>query len=205
MGNGQQKSCSSLPQVLMIGLDGAGKTTVLHKFKQRINSSTAATIGFNVETISPNTERTKNSGKDSKTKSFSFTLWDVGGQGGANSIRHLWEHHLTSQEFQGIIYVIDSSDRERLLEAQQELFTRVLQKPQTQGLPLVVIANKQDLKDALPGHELATQLGLTRHLAHPWYIHEVSAKTGQGLSEALDRIYSLIEKPVGVPTSRFYP
>lgn len=197
MGNGQHKPSSSLPQVLMLGLDGAGKTTILHKLKEENDNKTTSTVGFNVETIN------KETGKQSKT--FPFTLWDLGGLGGEKSIRHLWEHHLTSREYHGIIYVVDCSDRKRLFEAKQELFTRVLEKPQTKGLPLVVIANKQDLTDALSGDKLAHDLGLTRHLDHPWHVVEVSAKSGQGLSEALDRIYSLIRKPACGPTSQFYP
>ena len=182
----------------MLGLDGAGKTTILHRFKQRTNNNTTATVGFNVETIRT-TER-----KGKATKDFSLTLWDVGGQGGPTNLRHLWEHHITSQDFQGLVYVVDCADKERLPEAKEELFTRVLAKPETEGIPLLVIANKQDQKGAVTGDELALHLGLTRHLAHPWCIHEASAKTSHGLAEVLDKMHSLTEKPVCVPTSRFY-
>lgn len=85
-----------------MGLDAAGKTTILYNLKLGEIVTTIPTIGFNVETV--------------EYKNISFTVWDVGGQ---DKIRPLWRHYF--QNTQGLIYVVDSNDRERIAEAQREL------------------------------------------------------------------------------------
>merc|ERR1711892_1638929 len=86
----------------MVGLDAAGKTTILYKLKLGEIVTTIPTIGFNVETV--------------EYKNISFTAWDVGGQ---DKIRPLWRHYY--QNTQGLIFVVDSSDRERIQESHDEL------------------------------------------------------------------------------------
>lgn len=90
-------------KILMLGLDGAGKTTVLYKLKLNEAVSTVPTIGFNVETVKP-------------TKGVSFTVWDVGGQ---EMLRPLWRHYF--QGCSGLIYIVDSSDTDRISLAKEEL------------------------------------------------------------------------------------
>lgn len=85
-----------------MGLDAAGKTTILYKLKLGEIVTTIPTIGFNVETV--------------EYKNICFTVWDVGGQ---DKIRPLWRHYF--QNTQGLIFVVDSNDRERITEARQEL------------------------------------------------------------------------------------
>ncbi|KAI3834226.1 hypothetical protein MKX03_030033, partial [Papaver bracteatum] len=89
-------------RILMVGLDAAGKTTILYKLKLGEIVTTIPTIGFNVETV--------------EYKNVSFTVWDVGGQ---DKIRPLWRHYF--QNTQGLIFVIDSNDRERIVEARDEI------------------------------------------------------------------------------------
>merc|ERR1712093_432806 len=89
-------------RVLIVGLDAAGKTTTLYKLKLGEVVTTIPTIGFNVETV--------------EYKNISFTAWDVGGQ---DKIRPLWRHYY--QNTQGLIFVVDSNDRERVVEAREEL------------------------------------------------------------------------------------
>ena len=89
-------------RILMVGLDAAGKTTILYKLKLGEIVTTIPTIGFNVETV--------------EYKNISFTVWDVGGQ---DKIRPLWRHYF--QNTQGLIFVVDSNDRERINEARDEL------------------------------------------------------------------------------------
>lgn len=85
-----------------VGLDAAGKTTILYKLKLGEIVTTIPTIGFNVETV--------------EYKNICFTVWDVGGQ---DKIRPLWRHYF--QNTQGLIFVVDSNDRERIVEAEKEL------------------------------------------------------------------------------------
>ncbi|GAB2279620.1 Arf GTPase arf1 [Dionaea muscipula] len=89
-------------RILMVGLDAAGKTTILYKLKIGEVITTIPTIGFNVETL--------------EYKNVSFTVWDVGGQ---DKIRPLWRHYF--QSTQGVIFVVDSNDRDRISEAKNEL------------------------------------------------------------------------------------
>ena len=86
----------------MVGLDAAGKTTILYKLKLGEVVTTIPTIGFNVETV--------------EYRNISFTVWDVGGQ---DKIRTLWRHYYQNTE--GLIFVVDSNDRDRISDAKQEL------------------------------------------------------------------------------------
>ena len=94
-------------RVLILGLDNAGKTTILYKLQMGEVVTTVPTIGFNVETL--------------EYKSISFTVWDVGGQ---EKLRPLWRHYF--QNTQGLIFVVDSTDRSRMAEAREELHKLIL-------------------------------------------------------------------------------
>ena len=107
-------------KILLLGLDNAGKTTILYKIKLNENISTIPTIGFNVEEVSP-------------CKGVTFTVWDVGGQ---KKIRNLWNYYY--QGTQGLIYVIDSSDIERLEEANEQMHS-ILENDCMRGVPVVII------------------------------------------------------------------
>eukprot|EP00002_Diphylleia_rotans_P020899 TRINITY_DN4065_c0_g1_i1.p1 TRINITY_DN4065_c0_g1~~TRINITY_DN4065_c0_g1_i1.p1 ORF type:complete len:111 (+),score=20.93 TRINITY_DN4065_c0_g1_i1:212-544(+) len=85
-------------RIVMLGLDAAGKTTVLYSLKLGERVVTIPTIGFNVETI--------------QYKKLNFTVWDVGGQ---DRIRRLWNHYYDGT--QGLIFVLDSHDTDRMKEA----------------------------------------------------------------------------------------
>uniref|UniRef100_A0A674PGB3 ADP-ribosylation factor 4-like n=1 Tax=Takifugu rubripes TaxID=31033 RepID=A0A674PGB3_TAKRU len=127
-------------RILMVGLDAAGKTTILYKLKLGEIVTTIPTIGFNVETV--------------EYKNISFTVWDVGGQ---DKIRPLWRHYF--QNTQGLIFVVDSNDRERVTEAKEEL-TKMLGEDELREAVLLVFANKQDLPNALAISDLTDKLGL---------------------------------------------
>ncbi|XP_007456785.1 PREDICTED: ADP-ribosylation factor 2-like isoform X2 [Lipotes vexillifer] len=152
MGNVFEKLFKSLfgkkeMRILMVGLDAAGKTTILYKLKLGEIVTTIPTIGFNVETV--------------EYKNISFTVWDVGGQ---DKIRPLWRHYF--QNTQGLIFVVDSNDRERVNEAREEL-TRMLAE--------------DELRDAI-----TDKLGLHSLRQRNWYIQATCATSGDGLYEGLD-------------------
>merc|ERR1719460_1121753 len=136
----------------MVGLDAAGKTTILYKLKLGEIVTTIPTIGFNVETV--------------EYKNISFTVWDVGGQ---DKIRPLWRHYF--QNTQGLIFVVDSNDRERIAEARDELM-RML--------------NEDELRDAMNAAEITDRLGLHSLRNRHWYIQSTCATSGDGLYEGLD-------------------
>merc|ERR1712219_25193 len=153
-------------RILMVGLDNAGKTTVLYKLKLGEVVNTIPTIGFNVETV--------------EYKNISFNVWDVGGQ---TKIRPLWRHYF--QNTQGLIFVVDSNDRERIAEARDEL-NRMLAEDELREAVLLVFANKQDLPHAMNPAEITDKLGLHNMRNRNWYIQATCATNGDGLYEGLD-------------------
>jgi len=153
-------------RILMVGLDAAGKTTVLYKLKLGEIVTTIPTIGFNVETV--------------QYKNINFTVWDVGGQ---DKIRPLWRHYY--QNTHGVIYVVDSNDRGRVDEAALEL-QKVLREDELRDAMLLVLANKQDLPQAMSVAEVTDKLGLHSLRSRQWYIQATCATSGDGLYEGLD-------------------
>merc|ERR1712205_258231 len=127
-------------RILMVGLDAAGKTTILYKLKLGEVVTTLPTIGFNVETV--------------EYKNISFTVWDVGGQ---DKIRKLWRYYY--ENTQGLIFVIDSNDRDRIEDAREEL-TKILSEDEMRDVAVLVLANKQDLPNSMPASEITEKLGL---------------------------------------------
>jgi len=163
-------------RILMVGLDAAGKTTILYKLKLGEVVTTIPTIGFNVETV--------------EYKNISFTVWDVGGQ---DKIRPLWRHYY--QNTQGIIFVVDSNDKDRIAtdnnsnnaesSAKDELH-RMLAEDELREAVLLVFANKQDLPNALSVQKITDSLGLNSIRNRAWYIQATCATTGDGIYEGLD-------------------
>ncbi|CAL4081913.1 unnamed protein product [Meganyctiphanes norvegica] len=152
-------------RVLMVGLDNAGKTTVLYKLKLGEVVFTIPTIGFNVETVN--------------YKNISFTVWDVGGQ---ETIRPLWRHYY--QGTTAIIYVVDSNDPARLAEAREELH-HLLDSDELRNCPVLVLANKQDLPNAVSVNKVQEDLQLMQK-AKTWYVQATNAITSEGLYEGID-------------------
>lgn len=161
-------------RILMVGLDAAGKTTILYKLKLGEIVTTIPTIGFNVETV--------------EYKNICFTVWDVGGQ---DKIRPLWRHYF--QNTQGLIFVVDSNDRERIPEAQDEL-QKMLNEDELRDAVLLLFANKQDLPNAMNAAELTEKLGLNQLRNRRWYIQATCATQGQGLYEGLDWLSNELAK-----------
>ncbi|XP_078280963.1 ADP-ribosylation factor 2-like [Rhinoraja longicauda] len=153
-------------RILMVGLDAAGKTTILYKFKLGEVVTTIPTIGFNVETID--------------YKNVSFTVWDVGGQ---DKIRPLWRHYF--QNTQGLIFVVDSNDSERINEAREEL-NRMLNEEELRDAVLLIFANKQDLPNAMTALEITDKLGLHQICQRRWYIQATCATSGEGIYAGLE-------------------
>lgn len=153
-------------RLLMVGLDGAGKTTILFKLKLGELVHTLPTIGFNVETV--------------EYKNLTCTVWDVGGQ---DVIRPLWRHYFEGVD--GVLFVIDSGDRGRLAEAAAELGS-LMSEPQLRDATLLVYANKQDVPGAASAAEVSAELGLPSLRGRTWFLQSCVAIQGEGLYEGLD-------------------
>jgi ADP-ribosylation factor-like protein 3 len=91
------------------------------------------------------------------------------------------------------VYVIDSTDRKRLLESKEEL-GNLLEESQLAGIPLLVFANKVDLMMAIPADEISETLTLHMIRDRPWSIVGCSAKTGEGLQEGLEWLIHVIQQ-----------
>jgi ADP-ribosylation factor protein 1 len=95
----------------------------------------------------------------------------------------LWRHYF--QNTQGLIFVVDSNDRERISEANEEL-QKMLREDELREAVLLVFANKQDLPNAMSVSEVTDKLGLHSVTNRKWYIQSTCATTGDGLYEGLD-------------------
>ncbi|XP_058700250.1 ADP-ribosylation factor-like protein 14 [Poecile atricapillus] len=156
--------------ILMLGLDSAGKSTLLCKFRYKDDFLTMPTIGFNVDMIE--------AGKD-----FTLTVWDVGGQ---KKMRELWNNFL--EDTDGLLYVVDSSDKHRLEESRRE-FELILKNESIKNVPVVVLANKQDLPGALNAEEITRRFKMKKYCSdRNWYVQPCCAITAEGLPEALQRV-----------------
>lgn len=153
-------------KVIIVGLDNAGKTTILYQFLMTEVVHTSPTIGSNFEEV--------------KWKNINFCMWDIGGQ---ESLRKDWSTYYTTAEF--LIFVIDSTDRERLHITKSELYN-MLADEQLRYASLLVFANKQDVKGSMSSSEISEQLNLTSIRDHGWHIQPCCALSGEGLYQGLE-------------------
>lgn len=151
-------------RILMLGLDNAGKTSILYRLRLKESITTIPTVGFNVETV--------------LLGNVKFNVWDVGGQ---DKIRPLWRHYYTGS--QGLIFVVDSCDRERMEEASREL-EKIINDREMRNIVLLVFCNKQDMPGCMEPAEIRQVLHLDK-LNRPYAIMPCSALQGTGLSEGL--------------------
>jgi len=159
--------------MLMVGLDAAGKTTILYRLKLGEVKSTTPTIGFNVESV--------------QYKNVKFNVWDVGGQ---TKIRPLWKHYYKGVG--GVIFVIDSADPTRLKEAKDEL-TYMLNDDLLKDALILVFLNKQDMPIAMKPADMVEKLGLGK-MKQKWYAQACCGTTGDGLYEGLGWLSKTIKK-----------
>jgi small GTP-binding protein len=163
-------------RLLVLGLDAAGKTTFLYKLRslgprllgQAEVVTTIPTIGFNVETI--------------ETRDHSMTCWDIGG---CDKIRPLWRHYM--QNIGGILFFIDSNDRDRVDDAKTELYM-FLKEVELVGVPLLVVRNKCDLPNSAPSAEIVERLELNSIRGREWNIISGCMTTGDGIPAIMDWI-----------------
>eukprot|EP01016_Furgasonia_blochmanni_P010752 TRINITY_DN1461_c0_g1_i4.p1 TRINITY_DN1461_c0_g1~~TRINITY_DN1461_c0_g1_i4.p1 ORF type:complete len:158 (+),score=16.43 TRINITY_DN1461_c0_g1_i4:321-794(+) len=134
---------------------------------------TVPTIGFNVETVTH--------------KNVKLQVWDLGGQTG---IRPYWRSYYPNTH--AIIYVVDSADKDRIGISKEELLG-ILEEEELKNVPILVLANKQDLKTAMTEAEISEALGLTSLQNRQWAIFKCSALTGFGLQDGMEWIVNAIK------------
>eukprot|EP00199_Chlamydomonas_sp_CCMP681_P003395 CAMPEP_0119101052 /NCGR_PEP_ID=MMETSP1180-20130426/190_1 /TAXON_ID=3052 ORGANISM="Chlamydomonas cf sp, Strain CCMP681" /NCGR_SAMPLE_ID=MMETSP1180 /ASSEMBLY_ACC=CAM_ASM_000741 /LENGTH=177 /DNA_ID=CAMNT_0007085091 /DNA_START=55 /DNA_END=588 /DNA_ORIENTATION=+ len=160
-------------RLLVLGLDNAGKTTILRCLSDEDITTITPTQGFNIKSLTRD--------------GFNLKIWDIGGQ---KSIRPYWRNYFDSTD--ALIYVIDSSDTKRMPESGTEL-DMILQEEKMHGVPLLVFANKQDLVGAMTADEIADELNLVGIRDRPWQIQACSATQKEGLSEGMEWLMKVIK------------
>ncbi|XP_071827914.1 ADP-ribosylation factor-like protein 3 [Apostichopus japonicus] len=153
-------------RVLLLGLDNAGKTTILKTLAGEEVSKIAPTQGFNIKSV--------------KQDKWNLNVWDIGGQRG---IRPYWKNYFENTDV--LIYVVDSADRIRLEETGLEL-TELLEEDKLAGIPVLVFANKQDLLSAAPADEISESLNLNVMRDRTWRIQPCSALSSEGLEDGMN-------------------
>ncbi|KAK9099949.1 hypothetical protein Scep_023379 [Stephania cephalantha] len=164
-------------RILVLGLDNAGKTTILYRLQMGKWCPLFQAIGFNVETVQYN--------------NIKFQVWDLGGQ---TSIRPYWRCYFPNT--QAIIYVVDSSDTDRLVTAKDE-FHAILEEEELKGAVVLIFANKQDLPGALDDAAVTEALELHKIKNRQWSIFKTSALKGEGIFEGLDWLSNTLKSGGG--------
>ncbi|TPX32866.1 hypothetical protein SmJEL517_g04055 [Synchytrium microbalum] len=154
-------------RLLMLGLDNAGKTTILKKINGEPIDQISPTLGFNIKTL--------------EHDGYKLNIWDVGGQ---KSIRSYWRNYFEKTD--GLVWVVDSADRkERLDDCRRELSALLLEE-RLAGASLLIFANKQDLPGSLSVDQIREALQLDSIQTHHWHIESCSAVKGTNLLNGMN-------------------
>ncbi|KAF6167577.1 hypothetical protein GIB67_031160 [Kingdonia uniflora] len=167
--------------VLILGIDKAGKTTLLEKLKSLYSNLEGLPPDRIVPTVGLNIGRIE----ASKTK---LVFWDLGGQIG---LRTIWEKYY--EEAHAVVYVIDAACPSRFEDSKSAL-EKILRHEDLQGAPLLIVANKQDLAGAVSAEELARYLDLKELDERPYMFEAVSAHDGLGIKEGVDWLMEVMER-----------
>ncbi|XP_065066085.1 uncharacterized protein LOC135691998 [Rhopilema esculentum] len=171
-------------QIAMIGLDSSGKTSILYRLKMNEFVPTAPTAAFNMERVK-------------LAKNTRLAIWDVGG---SENIRPLWRTYMRQAD--GIVFVVDSTDRKRIEEMREELCL-ALNACLKERVPVLIFANKQDSHFAVDPADLTEILELKNlKEKNPWILQASSAKTGDGVKEGYVRLVALIDERRAVPKEK---
>ncbi|XWS70915.1 hypothetical protein CRYUN_Cryun03dG0091500 [Craigia yunnanensis] len=176
-------------RILVLGLDNAGKTTILYRLQMGEVVSTIPTIGFNVETVQYNNIKFQvwdlvsyiKDSTESGFDSFASSLYLYLSVRSISSEKPAW----WTDKYQAIIYVVDSSDTDRLVIAKEE-FHALLEEEELRGAVVLIFANKQDLPGALDDAAVTEALELHKIKNRQWANFKTSAIKGKGLFEGLD-------------------
>jgi ADP-ribosylation factor-like protein 3 len=160
-----------------LGLDNAGKTTILKTLSDEEISHIMPTQGFNIKSL--------------VQEGFKLNVWDIGGQ---STIRTYWPNYFEHTD--ALVYVVDSADRRRFNEARDELVS-LLNHEKLANIPVLVFANKSDLLQAAQADEISENMALADITGRVWTIFACSAKNGDGLQEGMEWVIKALSEREG--------
>ncbi|OAA58617.1 Small GTPase superfamily, ARF/SAR type [Niveomyces insectorum RCEF 264] len=152
-------------RILMLGLDNAGKTTIVKQIMGEDVTAVSPTLGFIIKTID--------------YEGYKLNIWDVGGQ---KTLRSYWRNYFEKTD--ALVWVVDATDRLRMDDCRTELHG-LLEEERLAGASLLVFANKTDVQGCMTGEEITEALKLPDIRTHRWHILRCSAMTGENLKEGL--------------------
>ncbi|KAF2485636.1 ADP-ribosylation factor family-domain-containing protein [Neohortaea acidophila] len=152
-------------RILMLGLDNAGKTTIVKQIMHEDVNTVSPTLGFIIKTID--------------YEGYKLNIWDVGGQ---KTLRTYWKNYFEKTDT--LIWVVDATDRERIEDCRQELMGLLVQE-RLMGASLLVFKNKSDIAGCMSEQDIREGLQLDNIHTHKWHILSCSAMTGLNLQEGL--------------------
>lgn len=161
-------------RVLILGLDNAGKSTIVSNLMGLDPRDVAPTTGFLIHTF--------------PWKGYNINAWDIGGQ---LLLRGFWSNYFDRSDV--VIWVIDGSNLDQLEELYRELREKVIQQDQLSGVYFVVLINKVDLMGDEEREQVKNMVEDELNLAsevplEKYTIRTVSGITGEGLHDAIDWI-----------------
>jgi GTP-binding protein SAR1 len=172
--------------LLVLGLDNAGKTTLLYTLRTGDIRSFPPTDRPDQNTF---TLSSSSVGGGVGSGGITFTAWDLGGH---EAVRHLWEDYV-SDSVSAVLFLIDAADSERLEEAGYEL-DALIGEGMLKGLPVAVLLNKCDLPEALSTEEICQRIEFDRLCREQWCtedtgkslmtLYRISVLKGEGYQEA---------------------
>ena len=153
-------------KIIIVGMNNAGKTTILYKLALDEVIVTEPTIGSNVEEV--------------QHQNLRLQVWDLGGQ---ENLRAAWDAYYANTH--AVIFVIDSADDSQVQTAKAEFLTMLVHQ-ELRDAVLLIFANKADMPTARSTQELTQIYGFDEIQDHDWNIQPCCALTGDGLAEGLD-------------------
>jgi len=162
--------------IVILGLDAAGKTTILQKLKCEINQS-IITIGVTMETVA--------------YKNLILQSFDMGGR---SPMRMIFKHFIDKAD--AIIWVIDSNDKERFDEVKEEIKKMTDKCPHMTSVPLLIFANKQDLPNAMIIEDITKGIDTLSKWEAPHFTQASCATSGDGLYEGFDWLNAQIKNQI---------
>jgi len=154
-------------ELTLVGLQNSGKTTLVNVIASgQFKEDMIPTVGFNMKKVTKG--------------NVTIKLWDIGGQ---PRFRSMWERYCRGVN--AIVFVIDAADHEKFDTAKKEL-SELMSKPPLAGIPLLILANKNDLTDAVGAQEIIEKLELKAISGREVCCYSISAKNNVNIDMTLE-------------------